>query len=262
MAGKAFIADIRDRDRVSGAFLIQQKQVPLNKNGKPYIAMVLMDRTGTVEGRVWDNAEQIAPTIEAGDFVDVRGVAVSYQGRVQVKVEKVKKIASDSVDLEEFLHASSRDRGEMLNRLQSLLEGISDPVLRRLVLDRLHDDDFRKAFPEDYYHNSLNDLPMMESIHSLDDITLAVATTADDVSFEWLLTGQARFNVKVIMGIGSNYYPSFTPYIESGQIQGALAGMKGAAEYEKLLKEAKIIPELGEATQGMATQSSVQQSRC
>jgi hypothetical protein len=129
------------------------------------------------------------------------------------------------------------------------------PELRALIIS--FSEDFRKSFPEDYYHTPLDEIPMMKGVHSLEDLALAVAVTSDDVSFEWLLTANSRFDVRVIMGVGSNYYPSFMPYIESGQILGALGGMKGAAEYETLLAEAGILPETGEAMRGMATQSSV-----
>jgi len=129
------------------------------------------------------------------------------------------------------------------------------PEARAVIIN--FSDEIRKAFPGDYYGTLLDDLPAMKSIHNFDDIALAVVTTSDDVSLEWLLTANSRFNVKVIMGIASNFYPSFTPYIESKQILGALGGMKGGAEYEKLLKRAGVASSLGDATAGMATQSSV-----
>lgn len=118
-------------------------------------------------------------------------------------------------------------------------------------------EEIRNAFPTDFYGNPLDDSPLMSSIHSFDDVAMAVVTTSDDVSLEWLLTANSRFDVKVIMGISSNFYPSFTPYIESRQVIGALGGMKGGAEYEKLLMEAGIVDEPGDSIKGMATQSAV-----
>jgi hypothetical protein len=118
-------------------------------------------------------------------------------------------------------------------------------------------EEIRKAFPVDFYRTPLDDLPMMNQVHNFDDIALVVANTADDVSKEWLLTANTRFGVRVIMGIISNYYPSFTPYIESKQILGALAGMKGAAEYEQMLMDKGVLDHFGDASKGMATQSAV-----
>jgi len=146
VAGKQFISEIRDRDRVSGIFLVQQKTVLLNKNGKPYIALTLMDRTGTMEGRVWDNVDQFEGMFEAGDYLDVAAQAVAYQGRVQLKIERLSAREPDSVNPDEFLPATRRDRGEMLARVRELLQGIRDAALRQFCLACLDDERFRESF--------------------------------------------------------------------------------------------------------------------
>jgi len=220
LAGKTFIVDIKDRDRVSGTFLVQQKQVPLNKNDKPYIAMTLMDRTGTIEARVWDNVERFAPLFDSGDFIEVSGLAVAYQGKVQLKVEKIKRLESRSVDPEEFLPRSPRDRGEMLKRLRSLLESIKDDQLRGLVLGCLDDDEFRESFAK---------APAAKTIHhaylgGLLEHTLAVCELADrtarlypHVDRDLLLAGAFFHDVGKIRELGSDR--SFD-YTDEGRLLG------------------------------------------
>lgn len=146
MAGKQFISEIRDRDRVNGLFLVQQKAVLLNKNGKPYIALTLMDRTGTMEGRVWDNVDQFEGMFEAGDYLEVAAQAVAYQGRIQLKIERLTAREPASVNPDEFLPATRRDRGEMLARVRELLQGIGDEKLRAFCLACLEDEGFRSSF--------------------------------------------------------------------------------------------------------------------
>ena len=220
MAGKTFIVDIKDRDRVSGTFLVQQKQVPLNKNDKPYIAMTLMDRTGTIEARVWDNVERFAPLFDSGDFIEASGLAVAYQGKVQLKVEKLKRLESKSVDPEEFLPRSPRDRGEMLKRLRSLLESLEDGRLRGLVLGCLDDDEFRESFAK---------APAAKTIHhaylgGLLEHTLAVCELADRVAKlyphvdrDLLLAGAFFHDVGKIRELGSDR--SFD-YTDEGRLLG------------------------------------------
>lgn len=152
LAGKRVTQDfidigrLNDRDRVAGTFLVRQKNVPLNKNGKPYIAMVLMNRSGAVDARLWDNVDQFSPKFDAGDFIEVRSVAVEYQNRIQLKVEWLEPVAAESVDPEEFLPATSRDRGEMLGRVRTLLASIHDASLREILVERLDDSTFRRRF--------------------------------------------------------------------------------------------------------------------
>ncbi len=146
MAGKMLIADIRDREKVSGHFLVQQKQVPLNKNGKPYLALTLMDRSGQIEARMWDNVEQFSDSFDSGDIVELEGAAVSYQGKVQLKVNHLSRLDKDSVNMADFLPTTSRDRDEMLGRMHRLLESISRPELRRLVLEIIDSPEVRRGF--------------------------------------------------------------------------------------------------------------------
>jgi 3'-5' exoribonuclease len=234
LAGKAFIVDIKDRDRVSGTFLVQQKSVPLNKNDKPYIAMTLMDRTGTIEARVWDNVERFAPVFDSGDFIEASGMAVAYQGKVQLKVEKLKRLGPDSVDAEEFLPRSPRDRGEMLKRLRSLVESIKDSGLRGLVLGCLDDDEFRESFAK---------APAAKTIHhaylgGLLEHTLAVCELADRVAKlyphvdrDLLLAGAFFHDVGKIRELGSDR--SFD-YTDEGRLLGHI--VMGAMMFNDLVE--------------------------
>lgn len=140
------VADIRDREKVSGHFLVQQKQVPLNKNGKPYLALTLMDRSGQIEARMWDNVEQFSNSFESGDVVELEGTAVSYQGKVQLKVNHIGRLDKAKVNMAEFLPTTSRDRDEMLGRMRRLLESISRPELRRMLLDIIDQPAVRRGF--------------------------------------------------------------------------------------------------------------------
>ncbi len=241
MAGKAFIVDIKDRDRVSGTFLVQQKQVPLNKNGKPYIAMVLMDRTGTIEARVWDNVEWFDPLFDGGDFIEAGGTAVAYQGRVQLKVEKIKRLETKSVDPEEFLPQSSHDRGEMLDRLLGLMETIKDSRIRDLVLTCLNDDDFRESFAKapaakTIHHAYLGGL--LEHTLSVCELADRVAQLYPHVDRDLLLTGAFFHDVGKIRELGSER--SFD-YTDEGRFLGHI--VMGAMMLTDLVKSQPGLPE-------------------
>ncbi|HUU04072.1 MAG TPA: HD domain-containing protein [Myxococcota bacterium] len=220
MAGKTFIADISDQKRLTGSFLVQQKQVPLNKNGKPYIAMTLMDRTGALQARVWDNVDKYESLFEAGDCIEISAVGVSYQGRLQLKVETVKKLQSEEVELDEFLPASSRDRGQMLDRLRELLDTIHNNPLRDMLLVHLDDDDFRSRFTR---------APAAKTIHhaflgGLLEHTLSVVELADrmaaiytDLDRDLLLAGAFLHDVGKIRELGCE--TSFE-YTDAGRLLG------------------------------------------
>ncbi len=113
-------------------------------------------------------------------------------------------------------------------------------------------EDLKAAFPEDYFGTPYGEIPMLQGIENLTDARLIVNISAGYPGIkEWVQQVATRFGVPVGGGVTAVSGPEMYPYIQSGQLVGLLAGMKGAAEYEQLLEK----PGLGLA--GMAAQSSV-----
>lgn len=155
MAGKAFISDIRERlDRearsfaIKGTFLVHDKQVPLNKNGNPYLALVLKDRDGTINAKMWDNVEETERRegFSAGDFVRIDGEAQTYRGQPQLKIKKLSKVPAPDVEsLSDFLGSASASPMKMLHETRALLETLEHQALRSLLLARLDNPAFSEA---------------------------------------------------------------------------------------------------------------------
>jgi 3'-5' exoribonuclease len=241
VAGNTFIADIHDRDRVFGVFLVQQKQIPLNKNGKPYLAVVLMDRSGTIEARIWDNVEQYASQFNTGDFIELQGTALAYQGRVQLRVEKIHRISSESIDPEDFLPTSSRNRTDMLNRVRTLVASLSNQDLRALLLAHLDDPAFQETFilspaAKTIHHAYLGGL--LE--HSLMVMELAdrVCQLYPALDRDLLIAGALLHDIGKTSEL--EYERSFD-YTDEGRLIGHLVG--GAMMFKKWAEEQGRLPE-------------------
>jgi len=113
-------------------------------------------------------------------------------------------------------------------------------------------EDLRRAFPEDYYGAPLDSIPMLEGIRNLRDLEMIVAVSAGYPGIkEWIMQIATRYETVIGGGVTAVTGPEMYPYIQSGQLVGLLAGMKGAAEYEQLVRR----PGLG--ISGMVAQSSV-----
>ena len=113
-------------------------------------------------------------------------------------------------------------------------------------------EDLRATFPEDYFGTSYDDIPMLRGIDDLTDVRLIVNVSAGYPGIkEWVQQIATRYAIPIGGGVTAVSGPEMYPYIQSGQLVGLLAGMKGAGEYEQILKK----PGLGLA--GMAAQSSV-----
>jgi len=98
-------------------------------------------------------------------------------------------------------------------------------------------EDFRLAFPADYYGTKLEDLPMMTDIKNYGDIKIVVTFAASAiVDLGWVVYAGGTYGVPIGAGVTAVMATDFYKYLQSGQLVGLLGGLKGAAEYEKLIE--------------------------
>jgi len=91
-----------------------------------------------------------------------------------------------------------------------------------------------RVFPKDDRGTLLSDIPLMKDIHTYGDIALVISISDDDTPLYWINYGNARYQVKVAPAVTAVMATTFFPMLNSGQVVGMIAGLKGAAEYEKL----------------------------
>jgi len=102
----------------------------------------------------------------------------------------------------------------------------------------------------DVYGTSVDDLPMMDDVHSASDIALVISMSMGvPGSDQWIWYYHARYRGKLATAQTAIGAPRYYPYLQTGQLVGLIGGMKGAAEYERLVKTR------GFATIGMDSQS-------
>ena len=144
---KTFIKDIKERDQVSDTFLAAKKDVGVSRTGKPYLIVRIMDSTGEMEVRVWEEAEAIARKFDKDDIVLVKGYAVAYQGGLQVNATDVAAVSGEGEgSLRDYLPASVRPPGEMMAELDGVIAGMKDAYLKRLLTGIFSDADLRERF--------------------------------------------------------------------------------------------------------------------
>lgn len=143
---KVFVADLKERDVVDSPFLVRDKIMAMAKNGKPYMTLKLMDRSGEVEGRVWDRVDEFDQLFNKDDFVCVRAKASVYLGKMQLIVQDIQLMAEESVDLGDFLPVSQYDPQQMLDEARSLIAAMSDTYLQQLLNSFFNDPQFTRLY--------------------------------------------------------------------------------------------------------------------
>ena len=128
-----YAKDIKEGEQVRDLFLVSGKALLSSNAGKPYLSLTLRDRTGQLECRVWDRADEIARRFDRDDIVEASGSAIQYQGRIQLKVHDVRKAEGAPPDLSEFLPVTKQGIDPLWKRLQELVAGVGDADLRALL---------------------------------------------------------------------------------------------------------------------------------
>lgn len=175
---KIFVEQIREREWVDSPFLVRDKIMAMAKNGKPYMTLKLVDRTGEVEGRVWDRVDEFSERFGKDDFLRVQGKASVYLGKMQLVVQELSRLADGEVDLADYLPVATRSTDELVAELRTRVGSLTDPHLRRLLEAFLADAAFLQR---------LATAPAAKTMHhvylgGLLEHSLAVADLADDVS--------------------------------------------------------------------------------
>jgi hypothetical protein len=112
-------------------------------------------------------------------------------------------------------------------------------------------DEIRRAYPTDFYGVPLDNYPMMAGVHSFDDMGLVVTVSGTSLPVDWVSYAHAPFGIPVLVGCTAVSAPEFYAYLQTGQMEGILGGLKGAAEYERMINRP------ADATRGMVAQMVV-----
>ena len=130
-------------------FLVLSKQQRMTKTNKPYLNLILGDKTGQVEGRVWDPGDaRIAKEFERGDVVKLRGCVSRFDDRLQMKVDNLRKALPDEVEKRDLLPCTSCDVDELWQKLLGFVESFTDPDLKLLLNTLLAESGLAQAYRE------------------------------------------------------------------------------------------------------------------
>lgn len=86
-----FIETLREGEKVSDIYLCKYRQAAVTKNGKAYENVLLQDRTGVIDGKIWDPESQGIDDFAALDYVDVVGDVTNFQGALQLNIKRVRR---------------------------------------------------------------------------------------------------------------------------------------------------------------------------
>jgi 3'-5' exoribonuclease len=130
-------------------FLVLHRQLRTTQTNKPYLNVVFCDKTGQLEGRVWDvNDARIAKDFDRGDVVKARGYVSRFNDRLQMKVEQLRKAQPSEVEKADLMPATTYDVQELWQKLLAFIGSFTDPHLKLLTGTIFNDLQIASAFRE------------------------------------------------------------------------------------------------------------------
>ena len=142
-----FINELREGERLNGIYLCKHKQAAVTKNGKAYENVILQDKTGTIDAKIWDPNSQGIDDFDAMDYIDIVGDVTSFQGALQVSIKRARKAYEGEYEPGNYLPVSEKSIDGMYQELMQYISAIHNPYLSRLLkLFFVEDEEFSRTF--------------------------------------------------------------------------------------------------------------------
>jgi 3'-5' exoribonuclease len=126
------VSELLKDDRFEGFLLVRNANSRVGSTGNPYLDMMLIDKTGSINAKVW-NTSQAAP--EAGSVLKIRGSVTEFNGRLQLRVEKFREAQEeDNVDISLLVPSAPEKPEDMFKEILDTVNSFSNITLKKIVL--------------------------------------------------------------------------------------------------------------------------------
>ena len=215
-----YIDSFREGMHVSDVYLCKNKQIALTKNGKEYGNLVLQDKTGTVDAKIWDLGSPGVGNFETLDYVYVDADVTMFMGAKQLNVKRIRKADEGEYIPADYLPVSLKDVKQMYSELLAFIASVKNPYLKQLLDSYFQDPEFAKAFQ---FHSAA------KSVHhgfvgGLLEHTLSVTRFCDFMVKSYpILNRDLLITAAILHDIGKTKELSLFPrndYTNDGQLLG------------------------------------------
>lgn len=216
-----FIKDYKEGDRVSDIYLCKHKQAAVTKNGKPYVNVILQDKTGTVDAKVWEPNSAGIEEFDTLDYIEVYGDVNNFQGALQVNVKRARVCREGEYDPANYLPVSRYNNDQMYKELLGLIDSLKNSYIKTLLQAFFVEDE---AFIKKFRRSSAAKTMHHGFVGGLLEHTLSVTKLCDYYCTRYpLLKRDLLLAAAMFHDIGKTRELSLFPendYTDDGQLLG------------------------------------------
>jgi 3'-5' exoribonuclease len=215
-----FINEIEPGETIDDIYMVREPILRSTTRGDLYIAMFLSDRTGQMNGRMWQATEAVYKSLPKPGFVHIQGRSELYQNNLQIVVNNVSVVDTGKVCLEEFLARTDKDTKQLFDEVKSIVGRIKNSQLKALVGEFLADAELMDKFCNapggtTLHHNYLGGL--LEHTHNMLRVAVAILPLYPKVQADLVLAGIFLHDIGKTDEL--SYDMAFS-YTDSGQLMG------------------------------------------
>lgn len=141
-----YISTLREGERINEIFLCKSKQTAMTKSGKPYDNVILQDKTGTLDAKIWDVGSVGIEEFDAMDYIAITGDITSFQGNLQCSIKRARKVNEGEYDPADYLPVSDKDVEVMYKELMGFIGSVKNPYLSQLLHSFFDNKEFERRF--------------------------------------------------------------------------------------------------------------------
>lgn len=152
-----YVKDIKTGDKVNEVFLTAEKNLAYSQKGAPYLNLRLRDRTGDVDGKIWENALTWDKAFKKGDLIRIQARALSFKNAIQLSIIELSKVDDGEVELADYFPVAQGDPAAMFSEVLGYVEQVKTPCLSALLRSFFGDETtaalFRRAPAAKGFHH-------------------------------------------------------------------------------------------------------------
>ena len=140
-----FINEFKTDQEISMFLLLDNVIRGVAASGKPYLTLYLKDKTGSIDGKIWEVKEEDSENLKAGKMIHVEGTLLDYRGKLQLKIKNYRMATdSDNIDIQDYIQTAPVPKDVMINELNYFLKEIGNDNLRTVTIELLNK--YKKQF--------------------------------------------------------------------------------------------------------------------
>src|SRR5208283_4570417 len=131
---------------ITSSFVVVSKQIKPKKSGEPYLALILGDRSGQLDAKMWDNVEDVLSAFEQDDFLKIKGLVNRYKNRFQLTIHKLRKLGETEIEFSDYLPKTTKDIDELWQTLGNFVTSFQNAHLKSLLQSFMADPEIAAAY--------------------------------------------------------------------------------------------------------------------